>query len=72
MKTIPIQKAPDDEKDKKSKSFFARFRRTKHQIEVGSPYNIKHHVHVDFDARTGFSGLPNTWEAMIEGNVNDY
>ena len=71
MKTIPIQKAAaeDDSKDKKSKSFFSRFRRVKHQIEVGTPYNVKHHIHVDFDARTGFSGLPANWETMLLGNV---
>lgn len=36
---------------------------------VGTPYNVQHHIHVDFNSRTGFVGLPPEWEALILGGA---
>jgi len=37
---------------------------------VSSPYNIKHHVHVDFNSDTGYKGLPPEMEALLKtGNI---
>jgi hypothetical protein len=33
---------------------------------VGTPYNVEHKIHVDFNSTTGFSGLPPEWEAMLK------
>lgn len=38
---------------------------------VGTPYNVQHHIHVDFNSRTGFVGLPPEWEALILGGAVD-
>lgn len=32
---------------------------------VSAPYNVQHEIHVDFNTATGFSGLPEPWEAML-------
>ncbi|KAL6040234.1 Serine/threonine-protein kinase pakA [Balamuthia mandrillaris] len=37
---------------------------------VSSPYAIKHQIHVDFNAKSGFRGLPEEWEAMLQGNIS--
>jgi hypothetical protein len=34
-------------------------------IVVGSPLNVKHHVHVDFNSETGFEGLPAEWKTWL-------
>jgi len=34
---------------------------------IGAPYNVHHNIHVDFNARTGFSGLPAEWESLLIG-----
>lgn len=34
---------------------------------IGTPFNVSHHVHVDFNARTGFVGLPPEWESLLLG-----
>jgi hypothetical protein len=36
---------------------------------VSSPYNVHHHVHVDFDSETGFSGLPSEWQSLIKSSI---
>ncbi|EGG14776.1 p21-activated protein kinase [Cavenderia fasciculata] len=35
---------------------------------VGTPFNLKHIVHVDFNSATGFSGLPKEWEVILKSN----
>ncbi|GAM19841.1 hypothetical protein SAMD00019534_030160 [Acytostelium subglobosum LB1] len=35
---------------------------------VGTPFNLKHIVHVDFNSATGFSGLPKEWEVILKTN----
>jgi hypothetical protein len=32
---------------------------------VSTPFNVQHNIHVDFDSSTGFSGLPQDWEALL-------
>jgi len=34
-------------------------------IIVGTPSNVKHHVHVDFNSETGFEGLPAEWQTWL-------
>lgn len=35
-------------------------------LGIGSPYNVQHNVHVNFNTTTGFEGLPPDWEAMLK------
>ena len=35
---------------------------------VSSPFNVQHHIHVDFKSETGFTGLPPEWEAMLKSS----
>jgi len=35
---------------------------------VSSPFNVEHHIHVDFNTQTGFSGLPPEWESMLKNS----
>mmetsp|Transcript_24858 Transcript_24858/g.31637 ORF Transcript_24858/g.31637 Transcript_24858/m.31637 type:complete len:427 (-) Transcript_24858:87-1367(-) len=36
---------------------------------VSSPFSVKHNVHVDFDSDTGFKGLPQEWEALLNSGA---
>ncbi|KAN0034049.1 hypothetical protein ACTFIV_000530 [Dictyostelium citrinum] len=38
---------------------------------VGTPFNVKHDVHVNFNADTGFEGLPKEWEVLIKSNFQE-
>lgn len=33
---------------------------------VGSPFNVQHNIHVDFNSVTGFEGLPQEWEVLLK------
>jgi hypothetical protein len=33
---------------------------------VGSPFNVQHNIHVDFNSVTGFEGLPPEWEVLLK------
>eukprot|EP01124_Arcella_intermedia_P020313 TRINITY_DN2779_c0_g1_i6.p1 TRINITY_DN2779_c0_g1~~TRINITY_DN2779_c0_g1_i6.p1 ORF type:complete len:480 (+),score=120.13 TRINITY_DN2779_c0_g1_i6:137-1576(+) len=35
---------------------------------VGTPFNVKQKIHVDFDSATGFEGLPPEWEASLKSS----
>ncbi|KAL6060047.1 Serine/threonine-protein kinase pakC [Balamuthia mandrillaris] len=37
---------------------------------VSDPYNVRHHVHVDFDSESGFSGLPAEWESLLKASIS--
>ncbi|GAM27444.1 hypothetical protein SAMD00019534_106200 [Acytostelium subglobosum LB1] len=39
--------------------------------KVGIPFNVKHDVHVNFNADTGFEGLPKEWEVLIKSNFQE-
>jgi len=60
---------PKDEKKKKKFSLFGRKEKKTAEPTVGTPYNVHHHVHVDFDAHVGFIGLPPEWEAMLKDSA---
>lgn len=36
------------------------------EIVVGSPFNVQHNIHVDFNSVTGFEGLPAEWELLLK------
>eukprot|EP00026_Physarum_polycephalum_P000304 Phypoly_transcript_00304.p1 GENE.Phypoly_transcript_00304~~Phypoly_transcript_00304.p1 ORF type:complete len:1325 (-),score=309.44 Phypoly_transcript_00304:1341-5315(-) len=36
---------------------------------VGAPYNVSHHLHVEYHADIGFTGLPPEWRARFEDEV---
>ncbi|KYR02644.1 myosin heavy chain kinase [Tieghemostelium lacteum] len=33
---------------------------------IGSPFNVKHNIHVDYNSVTGFEGLPREWEVSLQ------
>ena len=82
-KVIPVKRelassAPKEKEGKKGskgggiRAFFG-FGKKKKTVEhsVGSPYNLKHNVHVDFTTKTGFVGLPTEWEStLLSSGVN--
>jgi len=35
---------------------------------VGSPFNVEHNIHVDFNSETGFVGLPSEWETVLKSS----
>jgi len=37
-------------------------------LEITSPFEVDHTVHVDFSTETGFKGLPSEWEALMKTN----
>eukprot|EP01133_Synstelium_polycarpum_P016627 gene16627-19756_t len=39
--------------------------------KVGIPFNVTHEVHVNFNADTGFEGLPKEWEVLIKSNFQE-
>lgn len=58
-----------DRPDKRG--FFGLFKRKKDGeplVVIGEPFGLQHHVHVDFNAKSGFVGLPPEWEAELLGS----
>eukprot|EP01091_Cochliopodium_minus_P008333 TRINITY_DN186_c0_g1_i5.p1 TRINITY_DN186_c0_g1~~TRINITY_DN186_c0_g1_i5.p1 ORF type:complete len:413 (+),score=135.43 TRINITY_DN186_c0_g1_i5:57-1295(+) len=47
---------------------FGGKKKKKGEMSISSPFNLEHHVHVDFDSETGFAGLPSEWEHMIKSS----
>ena len=35
---------------------------------VSNPFNVQHIIHVNFDSKTGFDGLPSEWEVLLSGS----
>jgi hypothetical protein len=35
------------------------------QHVVSEPFNVQHNIHVNFDSKTGFEGLPAEWEVLL-------
>lgn len=33
---------------------------------ISEPFDFKHHIHVDYNSETGFSGLPPEWEKILK------
>ncbi|EGC36783.1 hypothetical protein DICPUDRAFT_31335, partial [Dictyostelium purpureum] len=38
------------------------------EFSVGSPFNVKHNIHVDYNTVTGFEGLPREWEIILQSS----
>jgi len=36
---------------------------------VSKPFSVQHDIHVDFDSDTGFKGLPDEWEALLNAGA---
>jgi len=60
--TSSSSNSSNDADDKKKKKLSPR---------VGTPFNVKHDVHVNFNADTGFEGLPKEWEVLIKSNFQE-
>lgn len=74
MRTTPI-KNPDLTEEKKSEekaglfsALFGKKKKTKDTMVIGTPYNVQHKIHVNFNTTTGFEGLPPDWEAMLKSS----
>lgn len=68
------EKTGEDGFGKKAKSAFKNFNPFKKSSKgesnnvptVGSPFNVQHNIHVDFNSVTGFEGLPAEWEVLLK------
>ncbi|KAN0035577.1 hypothetical protein ACTA71_004857 [Dictyostelium dimigraforme] len=40
----------------------------KKEFSVGSPFNVKHNIHVNYHSVTGFEGLPKEWEVILQSS----
>jgi hypothetical protein len=38
------------------------------QHVVSEPFNVQHNIHVNFDSKTGFEGLPAEWEVLLSSS----
>uniref|UniRef100_A0A7S1YKR7 non-specific serine/threonine protein kinase n=1 Tax=Sexangularia sp. CB-2014 TaxID=1486929 RepID=A0A7S1YKR7_9EUKA len=43
----------------------SRLAAERESVVVSQPFNVVHKVHVDFNSDSGFTGLPDEWEAML-------
>eukprot|EP01105_Mastigella_eilhardi_P024963 TRINITY_DN6639_c0_g1_i3.p1 TRINITY_DN6639_c0_g1~~TRINITY_DN6639_c0_g1_i3.p1 ORF type:complete len:347 (-),score=86.35 TRINITY_DN6639_c0_g1_i3:693-1733(-) len=68
MRTAPIQQQQQEDKKEKGLFSFVSNLFGPKQDSISTPYNLQHHIHVDFNARTGFVGLPPEWENWILTN----
>ncbi|KAH3756463.1 p21-activated protein kinase [Pelomyxa schiedti] len=68
MKVYELPKHPEEEKNSLLKKIQKGWKARHGSKVVGNPFNVKHLIHVDFNSRTGFSGIPPHWEAMILSN----
>jgi len=61
---------PSEEKKKHHfvKKIFGRREKKSAEPTISTPFNLNHHVHVDFSTATGFVGLPPEWEAMLSSS----
>eukprot|EP01119_Soliformovum_irregulare_P012756 TRINITY_DN3338_c1_g1_i1.p1 TRINITY_DN3338_c1_g1~~TRINITY_DN3338_c1_g1_i1.p1 ORF type:complete len:734 (+),score=190.55 TRINITY_DN3338_c1_g1_i1:180-2381(+) len=75
--TIPIQRDTSEDEDspksgkkkgeKGLKALFSSKSKRKDSVpNVGTPFNVQHPIHVDFNSVTGFVGLPQQWEAWLK------
>jgi len=67
----PVKKNTSQTEEKKHSFFSGLFKKKKEKASepnIGTPFNVHHHVHVDFNTKTGFVGLPPEWEAMLENS----
>jgi len=65
----PKKKDGDESFGKKAKSVIKDFfglKRKESAPVVGSPFNVQHNIHVDFNSVTGFVGLPDEWNVLLK------
>jgi len=65
----PKKKDNDESFGKKAKSAIKGFfglKRNDSAPVVGSPFNVQHNIHVDFNSVTGFVGLPDEWNVLLK------
>jgi hypothetical protein len=68
------KKREEEDKNSKNEGFLASinpFKKKKNKdkdsiISVGTPFNVQHNIHVDFNSVTGFEGLPPEWEVLLK------
>ncbi|EGG19711.1 p21-activated protein kinase [Cavenderia fasciculata] len=58
-------------KEKKEESAAKKDTAKRLSPKVGIPFNVKHDIHVNFNAETGFEGLPKEWEVLIKSNFQE-
>ncbi|KAL6052025.1 hypothetical protein QOT17_018815 [Balamuthia mandrillaris] len=40
------------------------------RFSVSMPLNVRHLIHADFNAASGFRGMPSEWELMLKGTIS--
>lgn len=65
MKVYELPKHSEDEKSSIFSKIQKGLKSRRGNKVVGTPFNVQHLIHVDFNSRTGFSGIPPHWETMI-------
>lgn len=72
VQTTPISPSADNTPEKKEGFFGSLFGKKKKNerdnITIGTPFNVAHRVHVNYNTTTGFEGLPPEWEAMLKSS----
>lgn len=62
----------EKEKEKEGGFFSSLFSssssKKKRDIVIGTPFEVTHRIHVNFNTTTGFEGLPPDWEAMLKSS----
>jgi len=68
--SAPAKKSSSEEPKKHSffSGLFKKKEKKTNEPNIGTPFNVLHHVHVDFNTKTGFVGLPPEWESMLENS----
>eukprot|EP01091_Cochliopodium_minus_P008331 TRINITY_DN186_c0_g1_i3.p1 TRINITY_DN186_c0_g1~~TRINITY_DN186_c0_g1_i3.p1 ORF type:complete len:716 (+),score=252.79 TRINITY_DN186_c0_g1_i3:90-2237(+) len=73
MNLVALPKSTETNKSPRNKggfftNLFGKKKKKGGEMTISSPFNLEHHVHVDFDSETGFAGLPSEWEHMIKSS----
>eukprot|EP00026_Physarum_polycephalum_P003456 Phypoly_transcript_03468.p1 GENE.Phypoly_transcript_03468~~Phypoly_transcript_03468.p1 ORF type:complete len:698 (+),score=137.43 Phypoly_transcript_03468:114-2207(+) len=66
----PVSPSVDNPEKKESffNQLFGKKKPKEKEISIGTPFNVNHRVHVNFNTTTGFEGLPMEWEAMLKSS----
>ncbi|KAK5577799.1 hypothetical protein RB653_002747 [Dictyostelium firmibasis] len=72
--TSPPSPPVGNKQDEEKKGFLSIFsnkkknKDKKKEFSVGSPFNVKHNIHVNYHSVTGFEGLPKEWEVILQSS----
>ncbi|KAN0025603.1 hypothetical protein ACTFIU_002042 [Dictyostelium citrinum] len=72
--TSPPSPPVSNKQDEEKKGFLSIFsnkkknKDKKKEFSVGSPFNVKHNIHVNYHSVTGFEGLPKEWEVILQSS----